>query len=27
VTPKDMAGKLVREETGGACGPFVFKTR
>ena len=27
VTPKDAAGKLVREETGGACGPFTFKTR
>jgi phosphodiesterase/alkaline phosphatase D-like protein len=27
VTPKDAAGKLVREETGGACGPFVFKAR
>jgi alkaline phosphatase D len=27
VTPKDMAGKLVREETGGACGPFTFKAR
>ena len=25
VTPKDMAGKLVHEETGGACGPFVFR--
>ena len=27
VTPKDAAGKLVREETGGACGPFVFRAR
>jgi alkaline phosphatase D len=27
VTPKDLAGKLVREETGGACGPFVFRAR
>ena len=27
VTPKDASGTLVREETGGACGPFVFKTR
>ena len=27
VTPKDAAGALVREETGGACGPFIFKTR
>ena len=27
VTPKDLAGKLVREETGGACGPFVFRTK
>jgi alkaline phosphatase D len=27
VTPKDAAGKLVREETGGACGPFTFKAR
>jgi phosphodiesterase/alkaline phosphatase D-like protein len=27
VTPKDASGRLVREETGGACGPFVFKTR
>jgi alkaline phosphatase D len=27
VTPKDMAGKLVREETGGACGPFTFRAR
>jgi alkaline phosphatase D len=25
VTPKDLAGKLVHEETGGACGPFVFR--
>ena len=27
VTPKDASGALVREETGGACGPFVFKAR
>ena len=27
VTPKDATGALVREETGGACGPFTFKTR
>jgi alkaline phosphatase D len=27
VTPKDAAGKLVREETGGACGPFTFRAR
>ena len=27
VTPKDATGKLVREETGGACGPFVFPAR
>ena len=27
VTPKDAAGALVREETGGACGPFTFKRR
>jgi len=27
VTPKDAAGRLVREETGGACGPFTFKAR
>jgi alkaline phosphatase D len=27
VTPKDAAGQVVREETGGVCGPFVFKTR
>ena len=27
VTPKDLSGKLVREETGGACGPFVFRAR
>lgn len=27
VTPKDAAGRLVHEETGGACGPFTFKTR
>ena len=26
VTPKDAAGTLVREETGGACGPFTFKS-
>ena len=27
VTPKDAAGRVVREETGGACGPFVFEAR
>jgi hypothetical protein len=27
VTPKDATGKLVHEETGGACGPFVFPKR
>jgi phosphodiesterase/alkaline phosphatase D-like protein len=27
VTPKDMNGKLVHEETGGACGPFTFRAR
>ena len=27
VTPKDAAGKLVREETGGACGPFTFRAK
>jgi phosphodiesterase/alkaline phosphatase D-like protein len=27
VTPKDASGTLVREETGGACGPFRFPTR
>ncbi|MBA3476412.1 MAG: alkaline phosphatase D family protein [Actinobacteria bacterium] len=27
VTPKDATGTLVREETGGACGPFVFTAR
>jgi phosphodiesterase/alkaline phosphatase D-like protein len=27
VTPKDATGKLVHEETGGACGPFVFPVR
>src|SRR5687768_16436720 len=27
VTPSDAAGKLVREETGGACGPFTFSAR
>jgi len=27
VTPKDATGNLVREETGGVCGPFVFKAR
>jgi alkaline phosphatase D len=27
VTPKDASGAVVREETGGACGPFTFKAR
>jgi alkaline phosphatase D len=27
VTPKDQAGRLVREETGAACGPFRFAAR
>jgi hypothetical protein len=27
VTAKDAAGRVVREETGGACGPFVFRAR
>ena len=27
VTPKDAAGAIVREATGGACGPYVFKSR
>ena len=27
VTPKDLTGKLVHEETGGACGPFVFRAK
>ena len=27
VTPRDSAGKLVREETGVPCGPFVFRAR
>jgi len=27
VTPKDLNGKLVREETGAPCGPFVFRAR
>ncbi len=27
VTPKDATGTLVREETGGACGPFTFRAR
>ena len=27
VTPKDLNGKLVHEETGGACGPFTFPKR
>lgn len=26
-TPKDLNGKLVREETGAPCGPLVLKTR
>ena len=25
VTPKDAQGRLVREPTGGPCGPFVFR--
>jgi alkaline phosphatase D len=27
VTPKDQNGRLVREETGGPCGPFTFRAR
>ena len=27
VTPKDAAGRLLREATGAACGPFVFRAR
>jgi alkaline phosphatase D len=27
VTPKDASGRLVREETGGACGPFTFRVK
>jgi hypothetical protein len=27
VTPKDLNGKLVHEETGGACGPFTFRAK
>ncbi len=27
VTPKDLNGRLVREETGTPCGPFVFRAR
>ncbi len=27
VTPKDLNGKLVREETSAPCGPFVFRAR
>lgn len=27
VTPKDLTGKLVREETGAACGPFTVTAR
>jgi hypothetical protein len=27
VTPKDAAGRLVREKTGGARGPFAFEAR
>jgi alkaline phosphatase D len=27
VTPKDSQGRIVREETGGACGPFTFTAR
>ena len=27
VTPKDGSGRLVREETGAACGPFTFNAR
>ena len=26
VTPKDQAGRIVREETGAVCGPYTFKT-
>jgi phosphodiesterase/alkaline phosphatase D-like protein len=26
VTPKDQAGRVVREETGAVCGPYTFKT-
>jgi phosphodiesterase/alkaline phosphatase D-like protein len=27
VTPKDQAGRIVREETGAPCGPFTFRAR
>jgi alkaline phosphatase D len=27
VTPRDLTGKLVHEETGGACGPFTFRAK
>jgi alkaline phosphatase D len=27
VTPKDLNGRLVREETGGVCGPFTFRAK
>jgi hypothetical protein len=27
VTPKDLNGKLVREETGAPCGPLVLTVR
>jgi len=27
VTPRDASGARVREETGGVCGPFTFRTR
>jgi hypothetical protein len=27
VTPKDASGRLLREPTGDACGPFVFRAR
>ncbi|MGE5690753.1 MAG: alkaline phosphatase D family protein [Pseudomonadota bacterium] len=27
VTPKDASGRPLREPTGGACGPFVFRAR
>ena len=27
VTLKDASGARVREETGGVCGPYTFRTR
>ena len=27
VTPKDQAGRIVREETGAICRPYTFKAR